>query len=318
MSWCDLTTGKGGGLSEYEGYAAQLRPLSGRRHVRTRCLFVYGATAWLAERWRQVLGYRRHPEGVQGLPGYLWLDVPVANASPSTSHALSYRYPPHCHQLLAIPSGACEVTASVLTSRSTNVSSDKRAGAGQRWIAGQGIQTRSLRRWALFGAGVARFPSWTSPVRVRSPALWNLSASPSVAAGLVMSAASQPALCAPHLVMPTRPRGLTTGRGYDARRLVPRCAYGSVSNRACQNATRLRDGPHEFSHQRLSLCRFRVQAPHSPWALITSPTGAPGTSCGHPSANPYAPSTVWFKVKNRAYTQLEGRGDLFYPRGRGS
>jgi bifunctional non-homologous end joining protein LigD len=33
-------------------------------------------------------------------------------------------------------------------------------------------------------------------------------------------------------------------------------------------------------------------------------------------ADPYAPSTVWFKVKNRAYAQLEGRGDLFYPRGR--
>jgi hypothetical protein len=32
--------------------------------------------------------------------------------------------------------------------------------------------------------------------------------------------------------------------------------------------------------------------------------------------DPYGPRTVWYKTKNRAYTQLEGRGDLFYPRGR--
>ena len=28
----------------------------------------------------------------------------------------------------------------------------------------------------------------------------------------------------------------------------------------------------------------------------------------------YGPETVWYKVKNRAYTQLEGRGDRFYPK----
>ena len=33
-------------------------------------------------------------------------------------------------------------------------------------------------------------------------------------------------------------------------------------------------------------------------------------------ADPCAPTTVWFKVRSRAYTQMEGRGDLFYPRGR--
>ena len=33
-------------------------------------------------------------------------------------------------------------------------------------------------------------------------------------------------------------------------------------------------------------------------------------------ADAYAPDTVWFKVKNRAYTQLEGRGELFHPPGR--
>ncbi len=32
--------------------------------------------------------------------------------------------------------------------------------------------------------------------------------------------------------------------------------------------------------------------------------------------DPYTPSTVWYKVKNRAYTQMEGRGDLFYPKDR--
>jgi ATP-dependent DNA ligase len=32
------------------------------------------------------------------------------------------------------------------------------------------------------------------------------------------------------------------------------------------------------------------------------------------SKDPYAPSTVWYKVKNRAYTQMEGRGELFHPR----
>jgi ATP-dependent DNA ligase len=32
-------------------------------------------------------------------------------------------------------------------------------------------------------------------------------------------------------------------------------------------------------------------------------------------ADPYTPSTVWLKVKNRAYTQMEGRGELFHPRG---
>jgi ATP-dependent DNA ligase len=25
----------------------------------------------------------------------------------------------------------------------------------------------------------------------------------------------------------------------------------------------------------------------------------------------YGPTTVWYKVKNRAYTQMEGRGELF-------
>jgi bifunctional non-homologous end joining protein LigD len=30
-------------------------------------------------------------------------------------------------------------------------------------------------------------------------------------------------------------------------------------------------------------------------------------------ADPYAPSTTWLKVKNRAYTQMEGRGELFHP-----
>jgi hypothetical protein len=28
--------------------------------------------------------------------------------------------------------------------------------------------------------------------------------------------------------------------------------------------------------------------------------------------DPYAPGTVWYKVKNRAYTEAEGRGDLFH------
>jgi hypothetical protein len=33
-------------------------------------------------------------------------------------------------------------------------------------------------------------------------------------------------------------------------------------------------------------------------------------------ADAYAASTVWLKVKNRAYTQMEGRWDLFGRRGR--
>ena len=33
-------------------------------------------------------------------------------------------------------------------------------------------------------------------------------------------------------------------------------------------------------------------------------------------ADHYAPSTVWYKVKNRAYTQMEGRGELFHPKTR--
>jgi hypothetical protein len=28
-------------------------------------------------------------------------------------------------------------------------------------------------------------------------------------------------------------------------------------------------------------------------------------------ADPYGPTTVWYKIKNPAYTQAEGRGDLF-------
>jgi ATP-dependent DNA ligase len=32
-------------------------------------------------------------------------------------------------------------------------------------------------------------------------------------------------------------------------------------------------------------------------------------------ADPYAPETVWYKVKNRAYTQGEGRWELFQRRG---
>jgi ATP-dependent DNA ligase len=34
------------------------------------------------------------------------------------------------------------------------------------------------------------------------------------------------------------------------------------------------------------------------------------------SKDPYAPATVWYKIKNRPYTQMEGRGKLFHPRGR--
>ncbi len=30
-------------------------------------------------------------------------------------------------------------------------------------------------------------------------------------------------------------------------------------------------------------------------------------------ADLYAPSTTWLKVKNRAYTPTEGRGELFQP-----
>jgi ATP-dependent DNA ligase len=33
-------------------------------------------------------------------------------------------------------------------------------------------------------------------------------------------------------------------------------------------------------------------------------------------ADPYAPATVWYKVKNRAYTQMEGRWELFERRTR--
>jgi bifunctional non-homologous end joining protein LigD len=29
-------------------------------------------------------------------------------------------------------------------------------------------------------------------------------------------------------------------------------------------------------------------------------------------ADPYSPQTVWYKIKNPAYTQAEGRGDLFH------
>ena len=28
----------------------------------------------------------------------------------------------------------------------------------------------------------------------------------------------------------------------------------------------------------------------------------------------YAATTTWLKIKNRAYTQMEGRGELFHPR----
>jgi bifunctional non-homologous end joining protein LigD len=29
-------------------------------------------------------------------------------------------------------------------------------------------------------------------------------------------------------------------------------------------------------------------------------------------ADPYSPQTIWYKIKNPAYTQTEGRGDLFH------
>lgn len=29
-------------------------------------------------------------------------------------------------------------------------------------------------------------------------------------------------------------------------------------------------------------------------------------------ADPYAPGVTWYKIMNRAYTQMEGRGDLFH------
>jgi ATP-dependent DNA ligase len=31
-------------------------------------------------------------------------------------------------------------------------------------------------------------------------------------------------------------------------------------------------------------------------------------------ADPYTPSLTWYKIKNRADTQMEGRGELFYPK----
>ncbi len=31
-------------------------------------------------------------------------------------------------------------------------------------------------------------------------------------------------------------------------------------------------------------------------------------------ADPYAAGVTWYKIKNRAYTQAEGRGDLFHGR----
>jgi hypothetical protein len=73
------------------------------------------------------------------------------------------------------PAAARRVISGEASRRASNVPSNKRSSAGWRWIAGQGIQTPGLRWWALVGAGVARFPSWTSPVRVRSPALWKWS-----------------------------------------------------------------------------------------------------------------------------------------------
>ena len=30
------------------------------------------------------------------------------------------------------------------------------------------------------------------------------------------------------------------------------------------------------------------------------------------SAGPYEPGVTWYKIKNRAYTQIEGRGVLFH------
>ena len=29
-------------------------------------------------------------------------------------------------------------------------------------------------------------------------------------------------------------------------------------------------------------------------------------------ADPYGAGVTWYKIKNRAYTQMEGRGDLFH------
>jgi ATP-dependent DNA ligase len=31
-------------------------------------------------------------------------------------------------------------------------------------------------------------------------------------------------------------------------------------------------------------------------------------------ANPYEPGVTWYKIKDRIYPQVEGRGDLFHPR----
>ena len=63
---------------------------------------------------------------------------------------------------------------SVVSRRSTrsDVPSDRRPGASQRRLTGEVPSPGELRWWALVSVGVARFPSWTSPVRVRSPALW--------------------------------------------------------------------------------------------------------------------------------------------------
>ena len=30
-----------------------------------------------------------------------------------------------------------------------------------------------------------------------------------------------------------------------------------------------------------------------------------------PKVDPYTSGVTWYKIKNRAYTQMEGRGDLF-------
>jgi ATP dependent DNA ligase-like protein len=96
---------------------------------------------------------------------------------------------------------------------------------------------------------------------------------------------------------------------------------GGGSTRNPRDATRLRDQPLRKRKRRLeqlipannpTLSRLLAVEEHGRELFEAAQRLDLEGIVAKRQADPYSPQTVWYKVKNPAYTQAEGRGDLFH------
>jgi hypothetical protein len=66
------------------------------------------------------------------------------------------------------------------------------------------------------------------------------------------------------------------------------------------------------SHAHAGALASARRAYRRPAALRGGSTTRSGGHRGKRKADPYGAGVTWYKIKNRAYTQMEGRGDLFH------